>query len=37
MTALTEQLAALASMSPAQLRAEWRRVYRSPAPRLTPD
>lgn len=24
-------------MSPAQLRSEWRRVYRSSAPRLTPD
>ena len=24
-------------MSPAQLRAEWRRVYRSSPPRLTPD
>lgn len=33
----SEQLSALATMSPAQLRAEWRRVYRSPAPPLTPD
>ena len=37
MPALNEQLASLVTMSPAQLRAEWRRVYRSPAPRLTPD
>jgi hypothetical protein len=34
---LTENLAALATMSPAQLRAEWRRVYRTSPPRLTPD
>ena len=37
MTSLIEQLAALAAMSPVQLRAEWRRVYRSAPPRLTPD
>ncbi|WP_439533448.1 DUF2924 domain-containing protein [Polymorphobacter sp.] len=37
MTVLTEQLAALPAMSPAQLRAEWRRVYRTAPPRLTPD
>lgn len=37
MASLTEQLAALAPMSPAQLRAEWRRVYRTAPPRLTPD
>lgn len=37
MATLTEQLTALATMSPAQLRAEWRRLYRSPPPRLTPD
>ncbi len=37
MVSLTEELAGLATMSPAQLRAEWRRVYRNPPPRLTPD
>ena len=34
---LADELAALATMSPAQLRAEWRRVYRRSPPRLTPD
>ncbi len=38
MAALPDQLAALATMSPDQLRAEWRRVYPTPPPpRLTPD
>lgn len=37
MATLTEQLDALKTMSPSQLRSEWRHVYRSPAPRLTPD
>ena len=38
MATLTEQLAALAMMSPAQLRTEWRRVYQTPPlPRLTTD
>ena len=38
MSVLTEQLAALATLSPAQLRAEWRRVYQAPpSPRLTTD
>ena len=37
MASITEQLAALATMSPAQLRAEWRRVYRASPPKLTPD
>ncbi len=32
-----EQLAALATMSPAQLRAEWLRLHKSPAPAMTPD
>lgn len=27
----------LATMSPAELRVEWRRVYRAPSPRFTPD
>lgn len=27
----------LATLSPADLRAEWRRVYRSPSPRFPPD
>ena len=34
---LTESLVALATMSPAQLRSEWRRAYRASPPRLTPD
>ncbi len=37
MARLADDLAALATMSPAQLRAEWRRVYRRSPPRLTPD
>ena len=38
MAALTDQLAALATISPAQLRAEWRRVHQAPpSPRLTTD
>ena len=32
-----DQLMALACLSPAQLRAEWRRVYRASPPRLTPN
>lgn len=34
---LEERLAALEAMSPAQLRSEWRAVYRKPPPQLTPD
>lgn len=37
MGSLAESLAALVMMSPAQLRSEWRRVYRASPPRLTPD
>ena len=38
MATLTEQLAALTTMSPVQLRTEWRRVCQaSPSPRLTTD
>ena len=37
MASLANELAALAIMSPAQLRAEWRRVYRLSPPPLTPD
>jgi hypothetical protein len=38
MSALPDQLAALATMSPVQLRIEWRRVYQAPpSSRLTPD
>ena len=37
MAALDNDLAALATMSPAQLRAEWRRIYRTSPPKLTPD
>jgi hypothetical protein len=33
-TKLDDQLTALASMSPAQLRAEWRRIYRDSAPAI---
>ena len=35
--AVNDELAALAAMSPAQLRAEWRRVYRVSPPPLTPE
>ena len=38
MATLAEQLAALATMSPARLRTEWRRVCQTPpSPRLTTD
>lgn len=37
MPSLTETLSALATMSPAQLRSEWRRVYRTSPPQMTPD
>lgn len=37
MAALEEKLTALATMSPAQLRAEWLRVYKSEPPAMTPD
>ena len=37
MAGLTDQLAALVAMSPAQLRAEWRRVHRTPPPALSAD
>jgi hypothetical protein len=37
MADLAKQLAGLATMSPAQLRSEWRRVHRKPAPAITPD
>ena len=37
MRRLDEQLAALATMSPVLLRAEWLRVYKAPAPDLTTD
>lgn len=37
MSKLDEQLTALAAMSPAQLRTEWGRVHREPAPALTAD
>jgi len=37
MADISGQLAALAAMTPARLRAEWRRVYRASPPRLTPD
>jgi hypothetical protein len=34
---LEDQLAALATMSPAQLRVEWRQVYRTPPPVIGPS
>lgn len=34
---LAEQLAALATMPPAQLRIEWQRQHKTPAPRFSPD
>ena len=37
MADLADQLAGLATMSPAQLRSEWRRVHRKPPPAITPD
>jgi len=37
MTKLDERLAALATMSPAQLRDEWRQLYKSEPARLSPD
>ena len=37
MASLADDLAALATMSPMQLRSEWRRVYRAAPPPLTPD
>ena len=37
MAGLAHDLAALATMSPVQLRSEWRRVYRAAPPPLTPD
>jgi hypothetical protein len=37
MGSLADALAALATMSPAQLRSEWRRVYRISPPQMTPD
>ena len=37
MATLEQRLTALATMSPAQLAAEWQRVLKSPAPAMTPD
>lgn len=37
MVSLDQQLDRLATLSPAELRAEWRRVYRAPPPQLTTD
>ena len=37
MTLLDDELAALQAMPPAALRAEWRKVFRTPAPALGPD
>ena len=35
MVALADRLAALAAMPPAQLRDEWQRLYKAPAPRVS--
>ena len=37
MANLADRLNELAAMPPAALRAEWRRLYRAPAPGLSPD
>ena len=37
MNGVAERLTTLASMSPTQLRTEWRRTFRAVAPQLTPD
>ncbi|MBC7506657.1 MAG: DUF2924 domain-containing protein [Sandarakinorhabdus sp.] len=37
MSRLDETLAALATMTPAQLRDEWERVHKATAPRISPD
>lgn len=37
MTSLADTLNGLAALPPAALRAEWRRLYRAPAPGLSPD
>ncbi|HXI16157.1 MAG TPA: DUF2924 domain-containing protein [Chloroflexota bacterium] len=37
MTRLADRLNGLAVLPPAALRAEWRRLYRAPAPALSPD
>lgn len=37
MAAIEQQLAALMALPPAALRAEWEKVYKTPAPRLPPD
>lgn len=37
MKKLEDKLAALATLSPAQLREEWSRLHKAPAPRIAPD
>lgn len=37
MVPLDQQIDRLATLSPAELRAEWRRIYRAPPPQLTTD
>jgi len=37
MVALDDQLARLETLSPAELRAQWRAVYKNPAPDIGPD
>lgn len=37
MSRLDDKLAGLATLSPARLRDEWQRLYRTPPPRISPD
>jgi hypothetical protein len=37
MMRIEEELAALLALAPAALPAEWQKVYKTPAPRLSPD
>jgi hypothetical protein len=34
---LADQLAAISTMAPAQLRTEWQRLHKAPTPRVSPD
>ena len=37
MSRLDDKLASLATLTPAQLREQWQRLYRTPAPPISPD
>ena len=37
MSRLDDKLAGLANLTPAELRTEWQRLYRTPPPRISPD